>query len=131
MGAKHFDLLQLNHVEAATAYESENGAQLTNNDLIFSPVWRVAFGQPCPRPAATPRASSPVRMSAKLYMCFHAEEQDTDFGEPVYRTLLFGGTINETWADTPEKKKENERFLALQMNAVEKVMTHSYKDVGF
>jgi hypothetical protein len=130
VGGKHFDLLQLNHVEMVTAYEAKNGAQLSNNDRIFSPVWRVAFGQPCPRPSH-PTSFFPVRMSAKLYMCFHADEQDTDFDEPVHRTFLFGGTINETWADTPEKKKENERFLALQMNAVEKVMTHSYKDVGF
>ena len=130
VGSKHFDLLELNHVEVSTAYEAKKGAQLVNADLLFSPAWRVAFGRPCPRPTH-PTSFFPVRMSAKLYMCFQADEDDADFGEPVYRTYLFGGTVNESWADTPEKEAENERFLGLQMGAVEKVMTSSYADVGF
>jgi hypothetical protein len=130
VGAKKFDLMEVNHAQVVTAYTAKNGAQLVDEDLIFSPAWRIAFGKPHPRPEFK-ESFFPARMTAKLYMCFDKKHDDVDFGEPVYRTFLFGGTINEDWAKTPEQKAENARFLDLQMKAVEKVMTKSYKDLGF
>ena len=60
-------------------------------------------------------------------MCFREVAHDEDLGEAAYQTFLFGGTINKGWPDAAE----NERFLDLQMEAVKKVMTRSYADVGF
>lgn len=126
VGAKHFDLLEIDGAEVVSAYMAKDGTQLVNEDMLFSPLWRIAFGRPRSRPEFT-TSFFPVRMKAKLYMCFREVAYDEDLGEAAYQTFLFGGTINKGWPDAAE----NERFLDLQMAAVRKVMTKSYADVGF
>jgi hypothetical protein len=126
VGARQFDLLEIDGAQVVTAYVAEKGAQLIDEDHLFSPLWRVAFGKPRSRPEFT-TSFFPARMKAKLYMCFREVAHDEDLGEAAYQTFLFGGTINKSWPDAAE----NERFLELQLEAVRKVMTKSYSDVGF
>lgn len=128
VGKRGWDLLEIDGAQVVSAYVSgKDGKRLVDEDLVFSPLWRASFGQPCPRPEQFEESFFPVRMKARIYMAYREVEYDNDLREPAYQTFLFGGTINDLYPD----KAENERFLELQMEAVRKVMRGSYRDLGF
>ena len=76
-------------------------------------LWQRAFGVHAP--VASPAVSfAPVKIRARIRM-FH-DSYDAH-GKKMYRTFLFGATVRE---DAPTAQAE--RFLQLQLSALEKVM---------
>jgi hypothetical protein len=126
IGESWWDHVVLEGVEVVSAYTApgEKG-RLEDADRLFSPIWRAIFGRPCPRPEAT-RSFFPVPMRAELYMAW-AKATDVDVEGPVWRTLIFGGTVR---SDHPRPDEARE-FLHLQLDAVRKVMAHAYARDGF
>ena len=64
-------------------------------------------------------------MRARVYMSY-SERHHPTLGA-IYRTHVFGGTINTAYPD-PGK---NEQFLEVQMRAVRRVIGEHYPDLGF
>ncbi len=135
IGASCWDAVELTDVEVVSAYVApgEQG-RLVEPSRVFTPLWRLAFGNPHPR-RAFPTSFVATRMQARLSMAF-AERDDPELGGAAYRTLIFGATIDETYAARSGKpsdvaQAENERFLACQRAAIEKVICTSYPREGF
>jgi hypothetical protein len=120
--------------KVSTAYVSkgDEGA-LADNDYVLNDIWRSAFGLPFT--GKTPPASFfPASMGAELFACYVASESDRDLGVPVYRTFIFGGTVNEWWAadvDSQRRRQHNEDFLKLQLDTVEHLIISDFAHLGF
>jgi hypothetical protein len=129
VGEGEFDLIELDNVEVVSSYTSGKPGDgvLVDKDPLFSPLWRMNFGQPCPRPERPERSFFSTRMKARILMAYREVDHDEDLGEAAYQTFLFGGTI---WRDFPDAQK-NERFLQAQMHAVEAVIRRHYPTLGF
>jgi hypothetical protein len=123
IGAHEWDTIELDGVRVVSAYVAPGGA-LRNNDRL-SPVWREVFGEPKPNPAF-PSSYFTTTMKAVIYMSWN-DSHDRRSGEPTYQTYLFGGTINTGYRD----RRENARFLELQLEAIRDVIRRSYPDLGF
>jgi len=122
---RYWDQVELDHVEVISAYLSGRDDQvLESPSPVLSPLWRLSFGRPHPRPAYT-QSFIPTEMRARLYMSY-SQDYHPALGE-TYRTLIFGGTANNAYPD----KAKNERFLDLQMRAVRHVIGKHYSDLGF
>jgi hypothetical protein len=100
-----------------------DGKALTNNDSLMSPVWRNVFGKQSsdvgedPSLANTP-SFAPTKMKMKFYL-----RQELDPKTNTYKTLIYGGGVNETWAGSdPTRQAYNDRFLQAQMDAVKATM---------
>lgn len=126
IGETWWDHVVLDGVEVVSAYTApgEQG-RLQSTDRLFSPIWRALFGRPCPRPE-WPVSFIATPMRAELYMAC-AEATDVDVDGPVWRTLLFGGTVR---SDHPRPAEARE-FLGVQLEAVRKVMARAYARDGF
>jgi len=126
IGDSWWDHIELDGVEVVSAYTApgEKG-RLEDTDGFFSRIWRAIFGRPCPRPGATP-SFVPTRMRAELYMAW-TKAKDVDVNGPVWRTLIFGGTVRSDHPDGAAAR----RFLDRQLAAVEKVMVHAHPKDGF
>jgi hypothetical protein len=83
-------------------------------------LWQRTFGTHPPT-ATPPTSFAPVRLRARIRM-FHDVSRVQ--GKPVYRTFLFGATVD---ADAEPAKAD--RFLRLQLAALEKVMKTTH--LGF
>ncbi|MGH9900591.1 MAG: hypothetical protein ACRD68_02005, partial [Pyrinomonadaceae bacterium] len=122
---RYWDAVELNHVEVVSAYVSDrDGGALESPSRLLSPLWRLSFGRPRPRPEY-PQSFFPTDMRARLYMSW-SECAHPALGES-YRTLIFGGTANNSYPDAVK----NARFLDLQMRALRRVMREHYADFGF
>lgn len=117
VGKRSWDFVQLAGMKMVGPYLSKSdGKKYVNLDPIVGPLWRWAFGTYDGQVAGKPSFLG-TSMKAEIYMSFR-EERDAATGEQVYKTFFFGGTINELYPD----KSENERFLRLQMKALEVIM---------
>lgn len=137
IGTSDWDVIHLEGVDVVSAYVSEQGKEkLEKPSKLLTPIWRIAFGNPHPREAFQQDFLS-TRMRAHLLMAFsETDGDDTDLGEPAYRTLIFGATVDDTWrersrGDPTQADQQNERFMAAQLEAIRKVIHNSYADRGF
>jgi hypothetical protein len=126
IGESWWDHVALDGVEVVSAYTAPGEAhRLEDSDPLLSPIWRALFGRPHPRPVPM-KSFAATRMRAELYLAYDTA-RDLDLGSPAFRTLIFGGTVR---SDHPDRA-EADRFLALQLDAVRKVMAHAYGKDGF
>jgi hypothetical protein len=126
IGESWWDHVTLDGVEVVSAYTAPGEVhRLEDSDPLLSPIWRALFGRPHPRPGPTP-SFVPTVMRAELYMAYE-EGKDLDLGSRAWKTLIFGGTVR---SDHPDRA-EADRFLALQLAALRKVMAHAYARAGF
>lgn len=117
IGAGMWDLVEIRGVEVVSPYRSKHDGQSyvdTGHDM---PVWQYVFGRYDGDDPRVRASFLPSRMHGKFYMYFK-EDRDPDTHEEIYRTFMFGGTVNEAYPD----RAENERFLSLQMTALEHVI---------
>ena len=113
-------------MEVVSGYASRAGDRLENPYCIISAIWRSVFGRPRPSPSF-PKSFEPTTMKMK-FLARWVEEYDDDLKCVAYKTFIYGGAINKTWAEerakdlSPEEQKEDadflEAFLTEQMNAV-------------
>jgi hypothetical protein len=127
IGESWWDRVVLEGVEVVSSYVApgEEG-RLERADEDFTPFWRLAFGRPCPRPEAR-TSFVPLKMRAELYLSCRRATDPADVTGPVWRTLIFGGTVRADWPD----RTAADAFLALQLDAVRKVMARDYARDGF
>lgn len=117
-----FALAEIDGVEVVSGYVSGTGdGALVDNDPFFSPIWQVAFGRPRPRPDQFETSFFPVRMRMRFLVRTEQVAADADLHEPVFRTLVYGGAVNLLHPNVTLR----ERFLDLQMAAVERVIASS------
>lgn len=122
---RSWDVVELGGVEVVSAYVSgRDGRRLESPGPLYSPLWRLTFGRSRPR-TEYPESFIPTRMRARLRMSY-CEGRDPRLGE-VYRTAIFGGTINEGYPDAAR----NELFLDRQTAALRHVIERHYAHLGF
>jgi hypothetical protein len=114
----YWDRVRLANVVVVGPYVSEEDGQ-SLRDVPQHPVvswaWRFAFGT-YPHHDAGPKTSfAGTPMRAEFYLC---NQEATVEGEEVYKTYIFGGTVNEAYPNPAE----NQRFLELQLAAVRRIM---------
>jgi hypothetical protein len=130
-----WDQLEATGMKVVSSYlAADDRRRLVDNDKLLSGVWRCVFGEPFRdrRPAAPPASFFPTPMRARLYACYTADEHDRDLREPVYRTLIFGGTVNEWWgAHDPDGAARNAAFLDLQMQTIRSLIARRFAHLGF
>jgi hypothetical protein len=125
------------HVEArgmtvASAYlANRDHRRLDDPHPILSDVWRCVFGEPY-HDRSHAQSFFPTSMRARLYASFVEADDNRDLRGPVYRTFIFGGTVNEWWgARTPANAAHNEAFMALQMATIEDLIAREFAHLGF
>ncbi len=123
VGARLFDLVLLAHIDVASAYCAHGASDLEERPG-FSEIWRGMFGAPHPRPELT-QSFVPTKLASVAYATWK-HEYSKELGEDAYKTFVFGGTVNEGYADSAE----NERFLGLQLESVRKVIEEGFPDLG-
>ncbi len=130
IGTKFWDWVEVGTMNVVSAYTAPGEVYLLENPSIFSPVWRKCFGNPCPSEDFT-TSFIPVDMKAGFYLCYTEEKSDyLDLkGEIIYKTYIFGGTINRLY----DKKDAqlNENFLEAQLESAQKLISKSFSDIGF
>jgi len=124
IGKKHWDLIEIKNVEVVSGYVT-NKSLLQTHEKIYTPLWQYAFGEPCPREGFT-KEFPPQRMSAKFYMSY-SSDHIYKLKEDGYKTVMFGGSINEGFPNA----KENAAFMEAQMATVEEIITKYYGNLGF
>jgi hypothetical protein len=125
IGRRFWDLVELDDVAVVSAYLSrQDGKRLVNNSALLTPLWRLAFGRPRPRPDY-PESFIPARMRARLYLSYSEAHTTRRRGE--FRTLMFGGAVS----DTAASRGQQERFLALQLAATRTLIETRYRHLGF
>lgn len=151
VGARHWDEVHLDGVEVASAYTARPEQLESTPHPFLRGLWRAAFGGPRHHPAF-PEPYFPTRMQARLLMSWQESEADRDLHEPVYRTFIFGATIDETYPsrvvqaarhrrpDLSETEagrlrarasEENAAFLQAQCAALEGLIREEYRHLGF
>ncbi len=99
----------------ASCYESDApGAAKLQMNTALTPIWRIFFGAPCPRPGHDTSFIS-TTLNAELYMAYH----ETD---DAFHTCMFGGTI---------VKDGSKALMQAQLDAVKAVIEKCYPDLGF
>lgn len=119
VGEREWDLLDIDGFSAVSAYESTapGAARLVDNTPL-TPLWRVTYGEPNPRPGF--HVSFPgTRMHARVFMAFAEDDE-------MYRTYIFGGTANKAFGE-----QQNAELLDLELAAVQDVMIEHYPALGF
>ena len=123
-------------MKVVSPYLAEGPDELVDNHPLLSELWRCVFGRPY-RGADPSTSFFPTVMSARLLACWTEDTDDRDLHEPVYRTFIFGGTVNDWWAQQPEpdpavdRAAVNRTFLDLQMAAVTKLIGAQFGHLGF
>jgi hypothetical protein len=97
-----------------------------DSEGIFSPVWRICFGQPHPSPGYVSSFIS-TSMKGRFYMRFK-EDKTAETDEPVYTTYIFGGTINHSYDKMENGEEFNDEFLEEQMKSAKKVIIKYFQD---
>jgi hypothetical protein len=135
IAGRRWDHLEATGMNVASAYLApEDRRQLVDNDRLLSGVWRCVFGEPFRRRRAEGPETSffPTPMRAQLYACHTTAGDDRDLKGAVYRTMIFGGTINEWWsAQAPGRAAHNDAFLALQMQTIRTLIERRFSHLGF
>ncbi len=120
-----WDLVDLNHVKVVGPYSATGLAGYDRSHPLVGWMWRYAFGR-WSGFDRTAKSFEPVHMRGKFFMTFKADRDKN--GEPIYRTFLFGGTVNEAWDSIDPAK--NKRFLDLQLDTVAKIIAKE-RGIGF
>jgi hypothetical protein len=93
--------------------------KLRRNVTFITKVWQRQFGTCEPHPEFE-ESFFPVKMKMRFFIGWK-EEPDFDLKCQAYKTFIYGGSINKTWAGGDEgREKFNEEFLEAQMSAVKK-----------
>jgi hypothetical protein len=121
---RYWDVVEVDGVEVVSAYVSGRDGNKLESPSLLSPLWRLSFGRPNPR-GDYPDSFIPTVMRARLYLS-HGEGRHPRLGG-VYRTVIFGGTVNTGYRDA----EENERFLERQAEAARQVIGRYYPHLGF
>ena len=102
-----------------SAYESDAPAarKLINNSIV-TPLWQASFGAPSPQPGFS-ESFIPTVMRAKMYLSFSENDQ-------YYRTVIFGGTVNDRVSS-----EDSDEFLGAQFEAIQEVIERHYGHLGF
>jgi hypothetical protein len=112
-----WDTVELSNLRVAgPARSSHDGRDFADRDPLLGFLWRTAFGRSA-RSSAITASFAPTSMRARFHLS-HTTAYDALHREDVYKTYLFGGTVNEAYPDP----RENGRFLDLQMEAVRKII---------
>jgi len=126
VGSTWWDHVTSSGVRVVTPFRStvDHGEFVDSSCPNVGPLWRRAFGVHEPD-ASSPTSFFPVKMRAEILMSFDSA-CDPNFGEEVYRTFFFGATVADGFADPAER----DRFLALQMEALRRVIAEKRR-IGF
>ena len=111
-GSRAWDEATLTDLEVVSSYQAAQGERLeTTPHPFLRGIFRAAFGGPRSRPEF--KASFfPTLMDAHFWTCWDAPPgDDRDLGVPVYRTFIFGATIDLTY---PERRVITARHVAQQ-----------------
>ncbi len=134
IAGRAWDVLTIDKARMVSAYVSGKPGDATLEARgPYSFLWQAAFGFPTPLGKELPQLNSffPCDMKAVLYMCARKVEHADYSGEATWQTFLFGGTVNQWWAQQNQRPEENEEFLQCQLEAVREVITSSYPTLGF
>jgi hypothetical protein len=119
-----FDVLELGNLEVVGPYSARGGADYVNLGPLVGPLWRRTFGT---HPGRLGDVSfAPCLMRMRAYICFKSTQDAA--GRPVYQTFVFGGSINQQHDRIDAA--ENARFLALQMDELERIL-RGERGLGF
>jgi len=136
IGDSYWNYIELNNLETVSAYQSDHGEKLKDNDEFFTPLWQISFGKPISRKEFD-KSFFKVNMKMKLFMSYE-EEYDDNFKEVCYKTHMFGGSINLDYPKLNNKnenfeilEKDNIEFLEEQMNSVRDNIKKYYSHLGF
>lgn len=89
---------QIDGMEVVSGYATKaDGGKLGYPFCIFSPIWRNKFGRPRPSPSFQ-HSFPPTRMKMR-FIARHEEGPDEDLGTEAYKTFIYGGAVNTSWAD--------------------------------
>jgi hypothetical protein len=126
IGPSYWDLIELSGVRVVGPYRSRyDGGRFQDLDRLVGLAWRLAFGTYDGNHRSIRRSFAGTSMRGKFYISFK-EENDRGTGEPVYKTYMYGGTVNEGYPDGAE----NERFLELQMRSLRRILAGE-RGLGF
>jgi len=114
IGSRKWDVIEFGGVDVASPYEARADKKLTHVDPLLTPIWRAIFGTHSPVAGHT-KSFPGEFMRARAYLCFNDSDPDR------YTTLIFGATIREKFPDAAL----NQRFLSLQLEALERIMLNS------
>jgi hypothetical protein len=122
---RYWDHVRLSGVTVVSGgCSTQDNGKLVGVDEPWTALWQKTFGT-YPQVPTLPASFPGVPMSAEIYMCF-VREYDLEYKADVFKTYMFGGTINDNYPDAAE----NARFLQLQMDSLRKIIA-DMKDVGF
>ena len=140
-----------------SGYQAAHGERLERTPHPFlRGIFRAAFGGPRSRPEFR-TSFFPTLMDAHFWTCWDQPPgDDRDLGVPVYRTFIFGATIDLTYPErraitarhVAQQKREalspedearvrreatarNQSFMQAQCGAVERLIASEYAGLGF
>ena len=134
IGNKAWDVLTIDKARMVSAYVSGKPGDATLEARgPYSFLWQGAFGFPNPQGQSMPELNSffPCDMKATLYMCARKVEHAEYSGQATWQTFLFGGTVNQWWAEKNRRFEENDEFLECQLEAVREVIKRDYPELGY
>lgn len=130
IGSQTWDHLGGSDIRVASVYQASTGEKLLDTWYFLNNLWRAAFGQPFT--SDDPDASFGLtELEAELLVGYGQDTGDFDLQEPVYRTYVFGGTVNRSWAlaDYATRQAENAAFLQLQITTLTTLIKTKFADV--
>jgi hypothetical protein len=151
---RQWDVVLLDHMAVSSAYvANERDLQMTPHPVLRA-LWRAAFGGPPPRRSAVPGVSAfaSTTMSGRILMYWREDAHDRNLKGPVYRTFIFGATIDQSYPDRlvalatsragalpageaerirAQAIEDNRCFLRAQNAAIEALIRREYGDLGW
>jgi hypothetical protein len=124
IGSGEWDLVEMDGVPVVGPYRSKHDGQKYADTGHVMPAWQYVFGRYDEDDSHVRTSFQPVRMHGKFYMSF--KEDKDEHGQEIYKTFMFGGTVNADYPDAAE----NDRFLGLQMQSLEHVIDRE-SGIGF
>ena len=118
-----FDQASLEDMVVVSPYSNDGGRDACSHGLVGW-LWRRSFGT-CRTPGLAP-SFAPTSLRMRAYVC--SEPGVGASGQPVHRTYVFGGAVNQAY-DAVDPA-ENARFLGLQMASLEGILAE-HRDLGF
>lgn len=106
---------EVDGMEVVSAY-CAGDEELRRNVTFFTKFWQKKFGTCEPNPKYG-ESFFPVRMKMRFLIGWKPE-RDFDLKCDAFKTFIYGGSINKTWAEEFDREAFNEEFLEAQMAAV-------------
>lgn len=133
VGQHWWDKLTGEGISVSSAYVSTaDGGALDANLTMLRELWRAAFGQPY-EAAEPPVSFFQTPIAAELLVSFDEAFDKRDLKQEVYRTFVFGGSVNEWWAECniEPRKRHNQAFLDQQMAGIRRLLIREFPNCGF